>query len=392
MTIDRRDGWGGRGWAPMILLAAAVASGCSSDARARGSEEGGGEDEFARVINVEVMPVEESSFTDVIQLTGTVAASRDVTIAAEESGTIRQLYAEKGDRVRAGQAIAKIDDRVLRAQVEQARARAQLAAETWERRKRLWEEDQVGSELAYLEARSAARETAASLDGLEQRLARTVIRAPFAGTLDSREVEVGTMVNPGTPAGRLVDLDPVKVVGGVPERFAADVEVGTPATVTFDVLPGRYEATLTFVGATVHPRNRTFTVEFTIPNPGRSIKPEMVAKIEVVRDELEEAVVVPREALVRVEEGEVAFVVEEEGDRPVARARTLVLGPTRRNRVVVTHGLDPGDRLIVVGQRQVADGDRVRVVNVQASEDALEAAEAEATAAAEGRLPEEPER
>jgi membrane fusion protein, multidrug efflux system len=95
--------------------------------------------------------------------------------------------------------LLKIDDAVLRAQVGQARAQADLAEQTWERRKRLWEEDRVGSELAYLEAKFAAEQTAANLAGLEARLERTTIRAPFTGILDERAVEVGTMVSPARP-------------------------------------------------------------------------------------------------------------------------------------------------------------------------------------------------
>jgi multidrug efflux pump subunit AcrA (membrane-fusion protein) len=121
------------------------------------------------------------------------------------------------------------------------------------------------------------------------------------------------------------------------------------------------------VGATVNPENRTFAVELLVPNPGRAIKPEMVASIEIVRRSLEAAIVIPQEAIVRVEEGFVGFVVEEDGTGTVARVRTLVLGSTQQNQVVVESGLEPGDRLVVVGQNQVANGDHVRVVGTRSA-------------------------
>jgi membrane fusion protein, multidrug efflux system len=286
-----------------------------------------------------------------------------VTISAEESGVVREILVDKGNPVREGQAIARIDDRILSAQVDQARAQSALAGETWERRKRLFEEDQVGSELAYLEARYAAEQSRANLSALKERLERTVIRAPIEGILDSRSFEVGTMVSPGMEVARIVDLDPVKVVGGVPERFAADVRRGARATVTFDVLRGeRFPANISYVGSAVNPRNRTFPAELSMPNPRGIVKPEMVANIEIVRHVHEDVVVIPQEALIRVEEGFVAFVVEEENGREVARSRALTLGPSQRNRVVIERGIEPGDRLIVVGQQQVAAGDRVQVV------------------------------
>jgi len=162
---------------------------------------------------------------------------------------------------------------------------------------------------------------------------------------------------------RMVQIDPVKVQGGVPERFAGDVRAGASARVTFDVLRGEvFQADVRFVGSTVNPRNRTFEVELALPNPGRVIKPEMVANLELSRRDLTDALVIPQNALVRVEEGFVVFVAVDENGQAVAQVRPVRLGPAQRNLVVVEEGLDPGDRLIVVGQNQVANGDRIQVV------------------------------
>ncbi len=321
------------------------------------------EDEFVRVINVEVNTVEPMTFTETIRLTGSVQANQDVMISAEESGVLREIMVEKGNRVRAGQEIFRLDDDLLSAQVEQARAMAALARETWERRKRLYEEDQVGSELVYLEAKYAAEQAAANLRLLEERLERTVIRAPIAGVLDSREIEVGSMVGAGTPVARIIDNDPVKITAGVPERYAPDVRTGARADVTFDVLAGEvFTGDITYVGVAVNPRNRTFPVELVLPNPGGMIKPEMVANLELVRRSMDEAVVIPQEALVRTETGFVVFLVEEGEDGRLAREQEVQVGPGQGNQVRIVSGLSAGDRLIVVGQHSVAAGDRVNVV------------------------------
>ena len=171
------------------------------------------------------------------------------------------------------------------------------------------------------------------------------------------------MVGAGTPVARIVDTNPVKITGGVPERYATDVVRGSVATVSFDVIPDEvHQGQIAYVGAVVNPRNRTFPVEFRLPNPGGLIKPEMVANVDVVRRTIEEAIVIPQEALIRVEDGYVAFVVESQGDGSVVASRPVELGPAQDNQVVVTSGLAPGDLLIVVGQQSVAAGDRVNVV------------------------------
>ena len=207
----------------LSLLAVLAISGCGT-AQADGIDRMDS-DEFVRIINVEVARIETEKFVEEIRLTATAVANQDVMVSAEESGVIREIFVDKGVQVESGAPLAKIDDRVLAAQVEQARAVAELAGQTWERRKRLWEEDRIGSEIAYLEARFGAEQSMAALKGLEERLARTTIRAPFSGVWDERHVEIGSMVAPGQSVGRLIDLDPVRVGAGVPERYVPDVWV-----------------------------------------------------------------------------------------------------------------------------------------------------------------------
>jgi membrane fusion protein, multidrug efflux system len=351
----------------LVLFLAMAVGACGDDARAGdagGTEpQGSGQASFQRIINVEVQRVEPEPFQEIIRITGTVQANQDVTLSAEESGVVRELLVPRGASVGQGDPLVRIDDGILQPQVREAEARAALARESWERRRRLFEEDGVGSELAYLEARYQAEQSEAQLATLRERLARTIIRAPIRGVVDERMVEVGTMVSAGTPVLRMVQIDPVKVQGGVPERFAGDVRAGASARVTFDVLRGEvFQADVRFVGSTVNPRNRTFEVELALPNPGRVIKPEMVANLELSRRDLTDALVIPQNALVRVEEGFVVFVAVEENGQALAQVRPVRLGPSQRNLVVVEEGLAPGDRLIVVGQNQVANGDRIQVV------------------------------
>lgn len=344
-----------------LLVLGLVLSGCGDSAQADGSEE-----TYQRVINVETLTLEPRSFEERIQVTGTVQANRDVTVSAEEAGVVREILVDKGSSVAEGEALFRIDDTILRAQLREAEARATLARETSERRRRLFEEDGVGAELAYLEARYQAEQAEAVLETLSERLERTVIRAPISGILESRNVEVGTLVAPGSAVARIVETNPVKIHGGVPERFAGAVSRGSSAVVSFDVLAGEtFPARIQYVGATVHPTNRTFDVEIVMPNPGMTVKPEMVATIDILRRGTDEAIVVPQEALVRVENGFVAFVASSEGGAEVAQVRPVVIGASQRNEVIVEEGLSAGERLIVVGQTEVANGDRIQITRTR---------------------------
>ena len=320
--------------------------------------------ETARTLNVEVAEVEAQPFTHFVRVVGTVEAERDVTVAAEEGGVVESLLAEKGEVVRVREALVRIDDDVLQAQLDQAEAQAQLAEETWQRRKQLWEQDSVGTEIQYLQSKYNAETAAANARVLRERVARTAVRAPVAGVLDDRMVEVGTMVAPGAPIARILDVDTVKIVAGVPERYAPDIERGAGVLVSVDALAGReYTGRVDFVGSAVDRDNRTFEVEVVVPNPGLGIKPGMVANVEIARRTIEEALAVPRHAVLRRENGYVVYVVEQSAEGAKVAARPVTLGVSRGDYVVVTEGLESGDRVVTVGQQQIADGDLVRITN-----------------------------
>ena len=357
----RLPGLGAGRLAWVVALVGTVA-GCGG-AQGEPPEQAGDAEEYRRVVNVEVERVESRSFTRTIRLTGVAMAMRDVVVSAEEAGVVRRIVLDKGNPVRTGDAILRLDDTILRAQVRTAAAQAEYDNEVWERRKKLYEEDGVGSELAYHETQHAAEQSRGNLDALEARLDRTTVRAPIRGVLDNRLVEVGTMVSPGTPVARIVQVDTIKILAGIPERYALYVSGGGDASASFDVLPGEvFAGSMTFVGATVDLGNRTFPIELTLRNPGGRIKPGMVAEVSVTQSELPDAIVVPRQALVSMEEGYVVFVVEGAGEESLAAARRVSISVGQGNDVVVESGIEAGDRLVVVGQQGLTDGDRVRVV------------------------------
>lgn len=345
----------------VLAVSVGLLSGCG---QAGGAEVSTSGDETVRTINVEVVEVQPQDFAHFIRVVGTVEAQRDVTVSAEEGGVVESLVATKGERVRRGQTLVRIDDDVLSAQLDQAASQAALAEETWQRQKQLWEQDSIGTELAYLQARYNAETAKAQARVLAERVDRTAVRAPVTGILDERLVEIGSMVAPGTPVARVLDVDTVEIVGGVPERYAADIERGSPVRVTVDALAGReYAGSVDFVGTAVEGGSRTFQVEVVVPNPGLGIKPGMVANVQIARQVVEGALVVPRHAVLRQEEGYIVYVARPVGEGWRAEARPVVPGVSRSELVVIRDGLEPGDRVVTVGQQQIADGDAVRITN-----------------------------
>jgi RND family efflux transporter MFP subunit len=348
-------------WLVSVAWLGLVSAGCrpaGADAEASTTAQGAAAQE--RVVNVEAMEVQPEPFRDMITVTGSVEADRDVQVTSEESGVIREVFVDRGARVSEGQAIARIDDELLRAQHDQAEAEAKLARETWERQRRLWEEDSIGSELAYLRSKYGAETAEASARALAARLERTVVRAPIGGILDDRYVEVGTTVAPGARVARVIDVDPLSVIAGVSEQYAGEIGLTSAAIVAFDngtELNGRVK----YVSMAIDDQNRTFAVEVVIPNRAGRFKPGMVARVRLSRGEPGDAILVPREAVLRAESGYIVYVVSEADGVQRAEARPVVMGSGDGPRVVVREGLAPGERVIVVGQQQVTSGDRIEV-------------------------------
>ena len=211
-------------------------------------------------------------------------------------------------------------------------------------------------------AQAQAAAASAGVASAQSQLANTRVIAPFSGVVEQRLQEPGELASPGQPVVRLVGAGAVKVTAGVPERYAGEIEQGTPVRVTpnaYSVEPrgGR----VAFVGVAIDEGSRTFPIEVGVENADRSLKPSMVVRMDVTRSVLENVIVVPTEAVVRDERGTSVFVVTQDSTGTVASRRVVELGPNAGETIVLRSGVEAGDRIIVSGAGSLAEGDRVRV-------------------------------
>jgi len=310
---------------------------------------------------VEALRLEPTSFTDVIEVTGSVEALDDATLSAQTSGTVTSLK-DRGARVSAGELVATVNAEEAQAAVEQAEARFDLAQDRYERQQPLYR-DSIISPLEFEQVRSERNEARAALNQARQRLANTRIEAPFAGTVEERFVEQGEQVSPDTEVARVVNTSRVRITAGVPERYANDIREGTRVQIDARRYnAGVRTAEVTFAGNTIDSESRTFTIEATVSNENGVLKPAMSVRVRVTRAVLEDAIVIPRTALLRNESGTTVYVVDRSDTTAVARSRTVSLGPETGERLVVTSGLDAGDELITMGQNDLSPGTPVDVI------------------------------
>jgi len=346
-----------------------VATACASG----GAPTDGEVKTVTRATRVETVVVTPRSFNENIQVTGAIEALDDAMLAAQSSGRVDYI-AETGDQVAEGAVVARLDPalaqaalRQAEAQIHTAQAQQALAQDTYDRFQRLQSraisvQEIEQARLQVEQAAASVRQAEAALANAQVQLDNTAVRAPFAGTIEQSLLEPGEHAGSGDPLVRLVSIEQVRVIAGVPERYASDIEVGMSVRLSFpsiDLAPRNGE--VTFVGSAIEPMSRTFPIEVSTPNPDGDLKPMMLAELLVARNRHDAVLTLPRNALVPDELGPGVYVVVDTPDGAIAQRRPVVVGPDAVGFVIIESGLDAGDEVIVLGQHSVSDGDPVEV-------------------------------
>lgn len=312
---------------------------------------------------VSTFKVDDTIFRHYTSVQGDVATRENILIYPEYSGVLTRIHITEGQRVNKGALLATIDDGGLRSQLAQLEAQAALAKTTFERQQRLWEQN-IGSEIQFLEAQTAFQSTQNAVDQLRSQLGKTSVRAPFSGVIDEVVTDEGQVVNPGqNPLFRLVNLQNMYVEADVPETYLNMIQTGTPVIVEIPAINKEYEGTVKQVANFINPNNRTFQIEVSIPNEDGLVKPNLIATVRLNDYTAEDAIVVPENAVQKNSMGEsIVYVLQPENDSiGVAQRKMVEIGYSQANRVEVTSGLEPGDEIIVEGARNLRDQQKVKV-------------------------------
>ncbi|NTW51029.1 MAG: efflux RND transporter periplasmic adaptor subunit [Chlorobiaceae bacterium] len=313
---------------------------------------------FVTRVPVSVAVAEKGSVRDSFAVVGISEAYRDVDISSETGGVVRSVSAEVGQQKRAGQILFKVDDDVVASLLRKAEVNRELARRDFDRYKALQQEGAVA--VSSFEAmRLKFADAEADLVAARRKFSDTQIKAPISGTITSRLVDVGALLQPGTKVAGMVDLSKVRIKSAVPEKQVARLSEGTPVQVTTDVYPGRvFRAAITTISAKSY-RGHTYQVEVVMDNPKDTpFRAGMFARTAFVAGSSREALLVPRQALVgSVKEPEL-FVVS----KGIARLRKVAVGDETGGNLEVLRGVAPGDSVIVSGQNELSEGLPVIVV------------------------------
>jgi len=327
--------------------------------------------------SVEVARVDVMKLVDDAQAVGSLRSRQGVMLRPEISGRITQLNFRDGDRVKAGQLLVQLDDRLPMAQVQQAQAELSIAVANHKRNQELVEQNFI--------SRRTVDESAAALQVAEAKLAlayataaRLKILAPFDGLAGIRLVNVGDYLKDGADIVNIEDIEAIFVDYRLPERFQSKVRRGQTAVVELDALPNRkFSAVLQAIDPLIDANGRSVGVRACIDNRRLQLRPGMFARVNSVFGQREDARVIPEEAI--VPQAGKQFVIKllpgPDGQGFVTQRVEVKVGQRMPGKVEVLDGLAVGDTVVIAGQQRVQrDGTVVRVLSMAAAPAAPDAA------------------
>ncbi|WP_420321138.1 efflux RND transporter periplasmic adaptor subunit [Flagellimonas sp.] len=324
-------------------------------------------DDNAKLPLVTTIEAKTERFNHYLELQGDVMTKQNVLVYPEMGGTLFRVYVKKGQKVAKGQVLASIDDGGLSSQLAQLKTQSELAKTTFERQKRLWEQN-IGSEIQYLQAKSTYEAQESAVKQMQSQVAKSTIRAPFSGIIDDVIKDQGTVVapGPGSEVFRIVNLSNMYIEVEVPESHLPNVTPGKSVQVYFPVLGDSVTTKIRQTGNFINPSNRSFTVEIPVPSENGKVKPNLTAKVMINDYTNESAILIPQSIVSENAEGEqYVYLVDADSISSDAIAKKVIIetGKTQGDYVEVLSGINNGDGIIDEGARSVKEGQKVRIKN-----------------------------
>ncbi len=307
---------------------------------------------------VSVATVKDTVFNHYIEIQGNVDTKENILIQPEFSGTLTSLNVKAGQRVSKGQILGRVDDAGMSQQLASMENQYALAKTTYERQKNLWDK-KIGSEIQFLQAQTQMISAQKAVAQMRAQVAKTIIRAPFTGTIDEVFVERGQVVSPN-PQGlmRIVNVSNMYVSTTVPETYIGKIKVGTTVDVVITSLGKTYKGKVRQVGSFINPSNRSFGIEVSVPNPDNLLRPNQVAKLKIIDYTTQNAIVVPTNVV--QEDGEnkkfVFVATNVNGKKGIAKKVIVSVGKSSNNVTEILSGLSENDVIVTEGVNTISDG------------------------------------
>lgn len=300
--------------------------------------------------------LQPQEFADNLSLSGTLEANEQIEVRSEVSGVVEQINFEEGSMVTKGQALIKVNDIELRAQLKQMQTAKGLSSENARRAKLLLEKEAISQEefdVANAEYQSAQ----AQVQLIQAQLSKTIVRAPFSGKIGLRSISKGSYISPNTLIAQLVNTSQLKITFSIPEKYAQTMKVNQTLTFTTSGSKETYKATIYAIEPAIEIESRTLRIRAITNNNDGKLIPGTFANVSLPLEKLQNALLVPTEALIPIQNGKKIFVVEN------GKAKEIIVetGARTDKEILITSGLKAGDTILTSGVMSLRNDSPVKV-------------------------------
>jgi membrane fusion protein (multidrug efflux system) len=344
----------------LLLASVLAAAGCDNGAANTGDSVKGNDEETPPV-PVEIRTPFRGDVFAMYSGTASLETEEEALVVAKVGGEVEALLAEEGDRVSAGDVLARLDGDRLRLEMQRARANVRKLEQEYERNVELHDKGLVSAG-AFEGIKYELDSLRAAYDLAKLELGYTEIRAPISGVVSERLIKVGNTISVNDPVFRVTDMNPLLSYLFVPEKEFRRLRAGQPARMTVDALPGEiFEASILRISPVVDPETGTFKATLAVTDETERLKPGMFGRFQIVYETREDVLLVPRMSILEEEAEKSVFVVED----GVAHRRIIETGYSRGENVEITSGLTGDESVITLGQVGLKEGAEVTVIEAK---------------------------
>ncbi|WP_051295904.1 efflux RND transporter periplasmic adaptor subunit [Eisenibacter elegans] len=310
---------------------------------------------------VSVIQLSKGDFVRYNEARGRVETDQNVMVTPETAGVIKQILVREGQSVGAGQILVTQDSEVLQRSMNEVTTALELANVTYERQAKLWEQN-IGTELQYLQAKNQKERLEKQLQTLKAQVNMTAVKAPFSGVVDEIIAKVGEAASPGVPLLRLVSLSNMRVNADVPESLLGKVKVGDKVRVSFPSIKREVDGQVVVVGQIINPDSRSFRIEVAVGNVDNLLKPDLLAVVKIQDETKPDVIIIPTNLIQREGGQEFVYIAAQDDQKqPIAKKVMVERGETYDNKTYLKSGLKGDEQLIEKGFRDVTDGAAIKI-------------------------------
>ncbi len=314
------------------------------------------ENDVVNDIPVKVKNMRHEPFNHYFVVFGNVEAEKYGRLSPEMGGKVKSIKVVEGQKVKKGTLLLTLNTDAIEKQIAGVKSSLDFANKNYEKQKRLWEQE-VGSEIQYLQAKSAKEGLDAQLESLTAQLKMSQLRAPFDGVVNKIYPKKGEMAGPQFPAIEFVNLSKIIIKANVSEKYVSKVKKGQMVELTFSSIPEfKMDVPIVRVSNVLNPKSRTFEIELKIDNDGKLIKPNMVSTIRINDFSTKQAFVIPSLVIKKDVSGDYVYVTVNKGSKIIIEKRQINTGMSYQDKTMINEGLAEGDKVVVKGYNLVSTG------------------------------------